>query len=228
MKNVLVIAAEGFEFTGILSHAGRLGKPGWPVRFSRVAELNGMRLLMAAHGPGPRLAGFAADQVKSRERVDAAVSTGMCGGLDPQLMVGEIFVASHVNDFFALPPVTRAKYRSGRLVSADRVVVTVTEKDRLRTAGASAVEMEAAALATRALDWNVPFYCVRALSDAAGEGFALDLNEVRDEEGRFNTPRIVGRALRSPFRLVPELLRLKRNSELAAKALGDFFADCSF
>jgi len=51
----------------------------------------------------------------------------------------------------------------------------------------------------------------------------LDLNEVRDEEGRFSTPRIVGRALRSPFRLVPELLHFKRNIEMSAKTLGEIF-----
>ena len=52
--------------------------------------------------------------------------------------------------------------------------------------------------------------------------------QMRDAEGRFSRSRIVRRALRSPFRLVPELLRLNRNSGRAAKALGDFFADCSF
>lgn len=228
MKSVLVIAAEDFELSGILSRASRVRDPGWPVRFSRVAELNGMRLLMAAHGPGPRLAGYAADEVKRRERVDSMVSTGLCGALDPQLAIAEIFVASQVNGFAALQPVTKGRYRTGILVSMDRVAVTVKDKERLRGTAASAVEMESASIVSRARDWDIPFFCVRAVSDVAGEGFALDLNEVRDREGRFSKARIAARALRNPVRLVPELLRMKRNSGLAAEALGEFFADCSF
>jgi nucleoside phosphorylase len=108
------------------------------------------------------------------------------------------------------------------------VAVTVEDKRRLRGTGASAVEMEAEAVCSRAADWNVPFYCVRAVSDGAQDAFALDLNSVRDRNGRFSKARIVMQALRNPVRLLPELWRLKRNSDLAAKNLGEFVADCSF
>lgn len=228
MKNVLVVAAEGFEFSGILSRAETVVHPGWTVQFSRIAVLNGMRLLMAAHGPGPGLAGAAADVVKSRLPFESVVSTGLCGALDPALSVGEIFVAAQVNERFAKLPVTALPYRTGRLQSMDRVAVTAAEKARLHAAGAAVVEMEAAAVLSRAREWQLPFFCVRAVSDTAVEEIALDLNEMRDAEGRFSRQRIVGRALKSPFRLVPELLRLNRNSGRAAKALGDFFANCSF
>jgi len=228
VKNVLVVAAEDFEFAGILRRARNAIRPGWDVRFSRIAELNGMRLLLAANGPGPRLAGLAADAVKNQEQFESVVSTGICGALDPGLTIGEILVASQVNDWEAMPPVTKARYRSGRLVSVDRVAGTVAEKRRLYATGAVAVEMEAAAVAGRAREWRLPFSCIRAVSDAADEEFTLDLNEMRDEDGRFSKTRIVVRALKSPFRMFPELLRLNRNSGRAAKALGDFFADCSF
>ncbi len=228
MKNVLVVAAEDFEFAGILSRAEKVVRPGWKVQFSRVAVLNGMRLLLAAGGPGPRLAGMAAEEVKNREPFESVVSTGLCGALDPVLSAGEIFVASQVNEWDARLPVTAIRFRTGRLLSVNRVVGTAAEKARLFSTGASVVEMEAAAVESRAREWRLPFFCVRAVSDTAGEEFALDLNEMRDAEGRFSRSRIVGRALRSPFRLVPELLRLNRNSGRAAKALGDFFADCSF
>jgi nucleoside phosphorylase len=104
----------------------------------------------------------------------------------------------------------------------------VEEKARLRSTGALAVEMEAAALASRAEQWRKPFFCVRAVSDVAADGFALDLNTVRDKDGRFSTRRILAQALRRPVTVLPELVRLKRNSDSASRALGDFFADCSF
>ena len=69
MKNVLVVAAEDFEFAGILSRAEKVVRPGWKVQFSRVAVLNGMRLLLAAGGPGPSLAGMVAADVKNREQL---------------------------------------------------------------------------------------------------------------------------------------------------------------
>jgi adenosylhomocysteine nucleosidase len=144
------------------------------------------------------------------------------------LTIGEIFVASQVNDLEALQPLTPLEYRSGRLLSMDRIAGTRQEKARLHATGAAAVEMEAAALASRAREWRMPFFCVRAVSDTAVEGFRLDLNEMRDTEGRFSRQRIIIRALKNPLRLVPELLRLNRNSGRAAKALGDFFANCSF
>jgi len=228
LRNVLVVAAEDFELSGIKRRAASVSKPDWPIRFARIAELNGSRLLLAAHGPGRKLAGAAAAVVKSREQVDAVVSTGICGGLDPDLAVGDVLVASAVNESPAEMPKTSKPYRTGRVISMDRVVGTVDEKCRLRASGGSAVEMEAAALAGLAAEWRKPFYCVRSVSDSAKEGFELDLNLSRDPEGRFSRPRIIASALRRPFRLVPELLRLRRNSAKAAEALGEFFAHCHF
>ena len=227
-----MVAAEDFELSGIKNRAASVSRPDWPLKFARIAELNGSRLLLAADGPGRRLAGAAANVVKNREQVDAVVSTGICGGLDPDLAVGDVVVASAVSEaaieWPAEMPKTSKPYRTGRVISMDRVVGTVSEKARLRASGASVVEMEAAALAGLAAEWRKPFYCVRSVSDSAKEGFELDLNLSRDREGRFSRPRIIASALRRPFRLVPELLRLKRNSARAAEALGEFFADCHF
>ena len=72
------------------------------------------------------------------------------------------------------------------------------------------------------------FDCVRAVSDRASEGFALDLNAARDEVGRFRVSRVLRQAIRRPVTGVPELLRLHRNSEAASKALGEFIGNCSF
>ena len=41
-------------------------------------------------------------------------------------------------------------------------------------------------------------------------------------------PRILAQAVRRPVTGVPELLRLRRNSEAASKALGEFIGNCSF
>ena len=228
VKNILVVAAESFEFVGILKRARSVEKAEWGIRFSRVAELNGMRLLLAAHGPGPKLAGIAAEAVHGRETVDAVVSTGLCGGLELALAIGDIVVATEVNGASAERPFTDLPHRTGKVISVDRVAVSPAEKARLRATGASIVEMEAQALAERAKRWQVPFYCVRSVSDGAADGFLLDLNAVRDTDGRFRRGLIVLKTVVRPFTLVPEMLRLKRNSERAADSLGEFVANCCF
>jgi adenosylhomocysteine nucleosidase len=228
VKNVLVVAAEEFEFAGVLKRCRPVRKADWGIRFGGIAEWNGMRLLLAAHGPGPRLAGIAADAVRRHEKVDAVVSAGLCGGLEPALAVGDVVVATDVNGCAAERPSTSQPHRTGKAISIDRVAITPEEKARLRSTGAAIVEMEAAALAERASAWHVPFYCVRSVSDAATEGFLLDLNSVRDSEGRFRRGLIVVKTLIRPVSLVPEMLRLKRNSERAADTLGEFVATCCF
>jgi adenosylhomocysteine nucleosidase len=231
VKTVLVVAAEPRELSGILRRCGRVKSLDWPVRFARSAELNGQRLLMVAHGPG-RLAAEAVDEALHREKVQAVVSTGFCGGLDASLEVGEVFVACRIangsRSYEAAQPAAGRKFRSGALVSTGRVVGTVAEKERLRAGGASVVEMEAAGVAGRAEVSGLPFYCVRAVMDPACEGFLLDFDGLRDRDGRFSRMRILRAALSRPWVALPELIRLERQGRIAAKALGDFIAECRF
>lgn len=232
MRTVLVVAAERRELRGILWRCGRVRKLSWPVRFARSAELNGQRLLLVAHGPGRRLVSEAVDVALREQPADAVVSTGFCGALDSSLEVGEVFVATRVDNgcatWEAAQPATGQPFRTGTLVSTDHVVATAAEKQRLNAGGAAAVEMEAAAVAYRAGRDGLPFYCVRAVLDRATEGFTLDFNELRSPDGRFSRPRILRAALARPWAAVPQLLRLERQGRLAAKALGEFLADCRF
>ena len=208
MLSVLIVAAEQFE----LEH---------------IQPRSGWNLMKVANGPGPKLAREAAETV--RERVDVVVSTGLCGGLHPVLRVGDIFVATEVNGRTASLPRRGKPFRSGPLVSIDRIAQTAEEKRELRIdTGAMAVEMEAEAVAAYASRIGVPFYCIRAVSDVAEESFMVDLNAARLTTGRFSVPRILLQAARRPLTVAPELLRLRRNAGLAARALGEFFADCDF
>jgi adenosylhomocysteine nucleosidase len=107
------------------------------------------------------------------------------------------------------------------------VVATIEEKKRLRASGA-VVEMEAAGVAARAAKHGLPFFCIRAVLDGAEEGFAVDYEALKNKDGRFSRPRILRAALARPWALLPELIRLERHGRVAARALGDFVADCRF
>jgi nucleoside phosphorylase len=108
------------------------------------------------------------------------------------------------------------------------VASTAAEKAELRQTGAGAVEMEAAAVAAKAIEWDVPFYAIRVVTDTADENFVLDFNRMRDASGRFSRVKIMTAALRRPITVLPELAKLNRRCKDAAQALGDFVAGTRF
>ena len=88
--------------------------------------------------------------------------------------------------------------------------------------------MEAAGVAQRAQTLGLPFFCVKAVTDLAGETMANDFNAVLRSDGRFDTIGILASSLRHPWVRLPELFRLRSRSLLAARSLGEFIADCRF
>jgi adenosylhomocysteine nucleosidase len=214
----LLVAAEPREFAGILRRARRVEALDWPgVRLAREIDWRGSRWLLAANGPGPALA---ARVLADRRDCQGLMSVGFCGALDPALRIGDIVVSGDSCGTGG------ARCVRGEILSLDRVVVTREEKHRLReTTGASAVEMESAAVAAKAGEWGLRFCCVRSVSDTAHEDMPLDFNRYRDRDGRFSRPRIAAAALARPL-TIPGLLRLDRNCRAAAESLGEFLAEC--
>jgi nucleoside phosphorylase len=217
---VLAVAAQRREFGALLKNGIELLN--WPVDF---AARYG-RWLLVANGAGPDRAAEAVDRAVAMGPVAAVVSTGYCGALDDRLLVADIVVATEVNGARAEAPASARKFAAGPIVSVDRVVQTVEEKGRLRTSGAIAVEMEAAGVSDRAMKLGLPFYCVRVVTDRADETLSIDFNAARDRSGRIRTSGVIQEALRHPWVGISELLRLARRSRIAARALGDFLADC--
>jgi adenosylhomocysteine nucleosidase len=223
MVTWLMVAAEAREFGGILKRAGEIRPLAWPsAAFSREAAWKNSRWFLIANGPGPRLVERALGREHNgKPEVDRILSIGFCGALDPALRIGDIVVSGEV------PKGLGASFVRGDVVSLDRVAITVREKCDLRSAtGAAVVEMESAAVARKAREWDVPFGCVRVVSDAAGEDLPLDFNRYRDAEGRFERTRIALAGLGRPFTVLPGLVRLDQHCRHAAERLGEFLANC--
>ncbi len=223
------MAAERRELEGLLVHVDEVAKPRWPLDFARLGQLNGVQIAILANGPGPKLAGAAVDVVKMRQTVDGLISIGFCGGLHPSLHACDIFAATEVVG--AMParlPSSPQSFKTGKLLSINRVVSTAVEKAELGRLGADAVEMEAAAVAERAQQYDIPFYAVRVVTDTFEESFPLDFNSMRSPDGRFSRARILAAALRRPGIMIPELIKLNKTTKRASKALGDFLADARF
>ena len=223
MTTWLMVAAEAREFEGILKRAGEVRALPWQgAAFSREAVWKNSRWLLIANGPGPRLVERALDRRNDgKHAVDRILSIGFCGALDPTLQIGDIVVSGEV------PKGLQASFVQGDVVSVDRVAFTAREKSDLRAAtGAAVVEMESAAVAQKAREWDVPFGCVRVVSDVAEDDLPLDFNRYRDVDGRFERTRIALAALGRPFTVLPGLVRLDRDCRRAAERLGEFFANC--
>ena len=232
---MVFVAAEAREFAGLLPFCRSVRKLDWPLAWAREAELKGRRIFLAANGAGPKRAAEAVEVARSEIRngdMESLVSTGFCGGLDPALKIGDIFVATGIQAEGELsavrePESPRSCFK-GTLVSVDRVAQTAEEKRYLRRSGASAVDMEAAGMLSLVREWGMPFYCIRSVTDTAEESFHIDLNAARLPDGRFSTPRILAAAMRRPTAVAPELIELRKRCGVAARSLGEFIADCSF
>ena len=236
---ILFVAAEADELKPFANRLTGLRKLNWPLRYAFEGVLGGRRIMLAAHGAGPKLAAQAVEVAiravtaaeLSASRLEAVVSVGYCGALTPEGREGQVIVVSEVLDssggdrFPCALPETESAHQVGILISQDCVANGCSEKQQLAGSGAIAVDMEAAGVAVRTKRADLPFLCIKVVTDRADESFALDLNAMRTPEGRIARGKIGFYALTHP-RLIPGLLRLKRRAEGAAQALGDFLVSC--
>jgi uridine phosphorylase len=233
---LLFVAADPRECTGLVSHWEGVRATSLPVNWARSGRWKGRDAIAIANGAGAERA-FAA--VILAARPTAVCNLGFCGALDESLRIGDVVIVLEVQDGTRqsdrkyetlVPDINSAKSfaLSGSAISITRVAQTASEKRNLRATGASIVEMEAAGAARAAEDLGLPFYCIRAVSDLAGEDFENDFNGALDSDGRFSALRLITGALASPRKRFGELLRLKQRTAIASKKLGDFLADCTF
>ena len=235
---VVVVAAMAREFGGLRRYTGPWVDLRLPIEFACRTEVRGERWILAANGPGPRRARAAVEAVTARLKSRAAVSTGYCGALEPGLGPGDVIVATEVIDStsgerFAAGRPRRAAPAApdvlGRVVTGDRVIATAEGKSGLRARyQASAVDMEAAAVGAWAHARRVPCYCVRAVTDLAGEGFAIDFERARRADGSLPASRILWAALAKRSMGLRELARLGWRSRRASARLGEYLAGCQF
>ncbi len=192
----------------------------------------GPEIRLAENGAGAHHAAAAVDAALADFHPEAIVSMGFCGALDPSLTIADIVVGSTIlagaATFPARQPESTRTHRTGTICSIDHVASTAAEKNVLHATGAIAVEMEAAGVAQRAQTLGIPFYCIKSVTDLAGETMANDFNAVLRSDGRFDTMNILASSLRRPWVRLPELIRLRKRCQLAARSLGDFIAECRF
>lgn len=198
--------------------------PNWPshlfshnARTFRVYEHK--HLAAVAGGIGSGAAAVAAQAMIAQYRPQMLISVGVAGALVPDLMVGTVFVPSIVIDS-ASGTEYRCDAGSGILVTSTAIAGNVSKRALAEKFRASAVDMEAAAVAEVAREERTNFRCVKAISDEAD--FVMPpLNQFVDGEGQFKTAQFMAWAAIRPSQW-PRVLALSRNTNRAIEALCDY------
>jgi len=144
--------------------------------------------VIAYAGMGRERAALAARAALASGDIDALVSVGWAGGLNPSASAGKVVQPATVVDASS-----GSRYQAGgdggTLVTV-QLVAGLEEKRRLgEQFNGDYVDMEAAAVAQCAQEANLPFYCFKAISDAH-DARLPDMNQF-NRNGRFSAWRFV-------------------------------------
>lgn len=163
------------------------------------------------------------------------VSSGVCGGLAPDLKVGELVVPESVlgpgGERLNVTPTRHRQAielagaaRGGTLVTSREVAATAEAKAALfASSGAVAVDLESAIILTHAGSAGCPTLVVRGVSDAAGESVPLELIELMTPEGKLRPGRALALTVTRP-RLLPRAVALRQATRLALTAVARVIA----
>ena len=122
--------------------------------------------IVACAGMGAGRATLAVQAAMAFAPVAGLISAGLAGACDPALKVGDIVRGGLVVDTRSGERFAYSEYR--QVLASSPEIASVQEKRRLRaTYGASAVDMEAAAVARLAQGHGLPFQAIKAISDDA-------------------------------------------------------------
>src|SRR6266700_2600290 len=134
---ILYVASEAAELKPMAALLTVVRKLNWPLTYAYEGLSEGRRILLAANGAGPKLAAQVVEIAiraitgaeLSSSRLEAVVSTGFCGALDPALANSQIVVATEVYDvaseehYQCVQINEPSSNAAGIVVSQDRIAV---------------------------------------------------------------------------------------------------------
>jgi adenosylhomocysteine nucleosidase len=225
---ILVTFAVRAEFAPWQRRRNFLRVPGDARMFE--AQFGGARVRAVLTGMGED---FAVKSAKAAlaYRPDICISTGLAGSLRSGYRPGDIVAARLVGE--AGEPVAVASHRELLSCAVDcgarqierlatsRSLVASAEQKRQLGIEAEAVDMESYAILAEAARCGVPAVAIRSVSDTADFDMPYDFELARDGQGEIRVLGILSQILRKPSGL-PDLLRLARDSRVAARRLADF------
>jgi hypothetical protein len=191
--------------------------------FSKVASAR-PRVRTLITGMGWENAASRVRAALTAERPGLVLSCGFAGGLNPELAAATVVYAADAETGLG-PVLLGAGARAARFHCATQAACTAASKLALWAAtGADAVEMESHVIGALCREQKVPFAIVRVILDAASEELALDFNALMTSDQQLDPFKLALALAKSPAK-VGALLRLRRQSRLAAGRLADVLAN---
>lgn len=205
-----IIAALPREISALVQGWKRRQSPGGVVVYT-----DG-HAVVACAGMGAARAELAVQAAMATIPLTSLISVGLAGACDPALRVGDIVRAGVVIDSRTGDRFEDARHQQV-LVTAD-AIASVDEKKRLvRLYGASAVDMEAAAVGRLACEYGFAFGSIKAISDEAGCEIE-DLSRFATPDGQFREGAFALHTALHPA-MWRKVIALGRNSSKALAAL---------
>lgn len=197
----------------------------------------GHKIVLVESGMGFNNAARAAEAVIRETAPELLISAGFCGGIAPELQVGDVVVAKRMaiiseTGLEELPveiPATGLNFVAHQTTCGERIFSgtfagTAVITSKMKLAGmlqdypCPVVEMESTAIALIAAENKIPLIAIRSVSDPADEELGFSLDEFCNSNLRISPGRVLLTILRKP-RIIPQLVRLAGNSRIAAKSL---------
>jgi nucleoside phosphorylase len=235
---LVLIVPTRWETEAVLSAlSAAVPEPAWDVPAWRAGDV-----LMLEPGMGPELAAALLPHLEVLEP-QAVWLYGWCGGLTPDLGVGDLVLAdatifagedglatriSHPAPDALVDEVRRLAHELGRrmvvgpALTSDQVLGSVEQKQAGAASGAVAVEMEAGPLARWATGRSLPFVHVRVVLDPL-ESALPSTDLPTDDHGYAQTRALLSHALTHPGEW-PALWRLFRQIRTARRVMTDAIA----
>ena len=190
-----------------------------------VGTVAGHDVVAAKMGVGMTGASRTTERLLDRGDIDRVVVIGICGGLDETVPIASVISPAVIVDGATgveyKAPAWDAVRLDGRLVTFDDFALEIQMIPTLAKEGASAVDMETAAVAAACEKRGVPYAVFRSISDYATDGTVdLELGTMVKPDG---SPKILAGIvymLKRPWK-IPRLIRLGKDSAAASKAAVD-------
>lgn len=238
MGTIGLIAAMPDEirpFLRMVKPSAQLNSGKFPMWRLRVGSTD---VWLVESGMGTARAAAAADALVAAASPSAILSFGFGGAALPGLRVGDLAVgiASWFADTGGLAlrqgidrilaeglaaELDRAcgGVAQGEIVTSTRILRKGDLAQRLPAGMTSPIlDMETAAVAETAHRHGIPFVALRAVSDDSSEELAFSLDEFTDSDMAISTLKVLATIAHKPW-IIPQLLRLARNSRVAGKRL---------
>ena len=162
----------------------------------------------------------------AHSRITGVITAGLAGALDPNLGIGDVVIDSAAKDADRVVEFINAmsggtRVHKGPIHTSKALVSTVEEKKLLSAQNhCLAVEMEAQYVRSFAEHRKLPWLSVRAISDSAVDAIPQQVVRFVDRKGNVNPFGVTMGLAMNPM-LIPQVVRLGKNTSLANKRLGE-------